>query len=98
MENVGSAQKRDDVGRAAFYVEADLNPDDEVVRIDFTNSGNPSMDRCYASELTVGGDGLHDIATGKTAKSPPVAKFTQNANVPKWLRKQLKMKLLPWVR
>ena len=97
MEKIGSAQKHDDVGRAAFYVEADLSPDDEVVRIDFTNSGNPSMHYCYARELRVGEHGLHDITLGKVAKLSTVNQFVQNANVPKWLRKQL-MKLLPWAR
>jgi hypothetical protein len=97
MEKIGSVQKRDDVGRAAFYAEADLDPHDKVVKIDFTNSGNPSMCCCCANELEVGKDGLHDVPLGKAAKSSEINQFAQNPNVQKWLRKQL-MKLLPWAR
>lgn len=88
IEKLGFAQKRDDLGRVAFCVEADLNLNDEVVEIDFTNSGYLCVYQCPADELKVDKDGFHNT-TGKAAKRSMVNQLAQNGNVPKWMRKHL---------
>lgn len=92
IEKLGFAKKRDDLGRAAFCVKADLNPNDEVVEIDFTNSGYLFVYQCRADELKVKKEGFHNT-TGKAAKRSMGNQLAQNVNVPKWMQKHL-MKVL----